>query len=490
MTNKIGRNDPCLCGSGLKYKRCCINKNSSNISFLDFAWNSIRKTEGAVIDKHLFPYVEKELPKGFINIAYNDFCLEELPEAMDAKLLFNNFFIPWFLFDWIPLVDFDIPQFDLNMTIAQNYIKSYRNQLNDSEKRFIEIMDTTYYSFYSVLKVEFEESLFIKDIILGTTHTIKEKLGTHKLKRGDIVFSRILTVDKQSIFIGMAPFIVPAQYNTDLINFRNWLIEENDNEKLSPALLRNEFATVLLDYYFEIITIGFNNPFPTLCNTDGELIQFSKSYFNLTITPEETLNKLLPLTLANNSKDFLEDAERDKNGKVERIEFPWLKKGNKQHKDWDNTVMGQIILENGKLTLETNSNNRMEQGKTLIKKYLGELIRFERSVIENTEQMLKSTSKEAPEESAIYSEPLMLPEVQGQVGNMAKRHWENWFDEPIPALGNKTPREASKTSSGLEMLEALLLQYERHNANMNNSPYKPDIEYLKRKLGVAIALAN
>jgi len=23
---KIGRNDPCICGSGKKYKRCCINK--------------------------------------------------------------------------------------------------------------------------------------------------------------------------------------------------------------------------------------------------------------------------------------------------------------------------------------------------------------------------------------------------------------------------------------------------------------------------------
>jgi len=23
---KIGRNDPCPCGSGLKYKRCCLNK--------------------------------------------------------------------------------------------------------------------------------------------------------------------------------------------------------------------------------------------------------------------------------------------------------------------------------------------------------------------------------------------------------------------------------------------------------------------------------
>ena len=26
MENKVGRNDPCPCGSGKKYKQCCINK--------------------------------------------------------------------------------------------------------------------------------------------------------------------------------------------------------------------------------------------------------------------------------------------------------------------------------------------------------------------------------------------------------------------------------------------------------------------------------
>lgn len=26
VTNKVGRNDPCPCGSGKKYKKCCMNK--------------------------------------------------------------------------------------------------------------------------------------------------------------------------------------------------------------------------------------------------------------------------------------------------------------------------------------------------------------------------------------------------------------------------------------------------------------------------------
>lgn len=30
MTDTIGRNDPCHCGSGSKYKNCCIKKDDSS----------------------------------------------------------------------------------------------------------------------------------------------------------------------------------------------------------------------------------------------------------------------------------------------------------------------------------------------------------------------------------------------------------------------------------------------------------------------------
>ncbi|UVI30681.1 YecA family protein [Paenibacillus spongiae] len=29
---KLGRNEPCYCGSGIKYKRCCLNKNATNLA--------------------------------------------------------------------------------------------------------------------------------------------------------------------------------------------------------------------------------------------------------------------------------------------------------------------------------------------------------------------------------------------------------------------------------------------------------------------------
>ena len=44
--------------------------------------------------------------------------------------------------------------------------------------------------------------------------------------------------------------------------------------------------------------------------------------------------------------------------------------------------------------------------------------------------------------------------------------------------------EAAKTKLGRERLEALLLQFERHNLDMDDNLFKADINYLKSELGL------
>lgn len=484
MNEKIGRNDLCYCGSGKKYKKCCIATTFVHSEIGDFEWRKIRQLEGSVIDKHLTPYVAKELPDEVMKIAFADCLPEDSPDELDKELLFNQFFIPWFLFNWLPLESFGINDFEPEMTISQNYIKTHGNKLDSVEKRFIEVMNQTYYSFYSVLDVEMEKSLTVKDILLGETHLIKERQGTHHLKRGDIIFSRILTLDSQSIFVGMMPFMVPARYHHHLIDFREWLIEENNNQNLNPHILRNDMDDELLDYFFELIIASFNQPFPILLNTDGELMQFSKSYFKLTMQPEEALCLLLPLTLSKNTEEFLRDAKRDQSNTIQQIKFSWLKKGNKKHKSWNNTVMGEVTIEKDRLTLETNSEKRTEKGKKLFIKYLGDAITFQQTLIESPEQKMKSIPGSS---NHVLHEPdfINLPEVQEQIKGMATAHWKNWFDEPIPVLNDQTPREAAETEKGRERLEALLLQYERHDLEKgDNNHFKADIQYLRTELAL------
>lgn len=481
MAEKIGRDDECPCGSGKKYKKCC--STTSNAAVFDLAWQNLRQTEGRVVDQHLMPYVTQTLSPDVLKTAIEDF-FPELPEEMEEHF-FMQFVIPWILFNWIPGEDFGLSNFDAGQTIGINYLNSPQNKLNSIEKRFIKAMDNTYYSFYCITEVAHEKSLTVKDILLGSTHIIKEKQGTHYLKRGDIVFSRILSLDDQSIFIGMAPLIIPVKYQTNLIDFREWLIEENDNNVLTPEALRTELDCDLFDYFFETMEYLYSNPRPTLLNTDGDLILFSKSHFKLDISIEETLSCLLPLTLLKKPDEIIESAKLDKKGQIKSLEFSWLIKGNKRHEDWENTIMGHITIQKNKLILDTNSEKRTQKGKKLLIKYLGDKIHFQQTLMETPEQKISSLSdKEKPIKTS--DDLLQLPEVQEQIKEMAKKHWENWFDSPIPLLNNQTPREASETASGRERLEALLLNYERNDHDKNDAThyFKADIQYIRSTLNL------
>jgi hypothetical protein len=486
MNDKIGRNELCPCGSGKKHKKCCLVMHASTVEEVDFEWHHLRKLEGTIVDKHLLSYVSKELPKEVMLTAISDLIPENLPQELDRDIYFHNFFLPLFLFEWLPAEDeFQLANFDSGCTIAVNYLKTHGNRLNNRERRFIETMNKTYYSFYSILDVEYEKSLTVKDILRETTHYIKERQGTHHLKRGDIVFSRILTIDQSSIFIGMAPFGIPAQYHTELIDLRKCLSEEIKEEGLSAESLRNDFNLEVLGCFFNIMDEAFERPAPKLTNTDGDAFQFCTSYFELFSGIEESFQQLLALTLSRDPAPFLMEATRNKLGKIESLRFPWAKKGNKKNVDWDTTVLGEITLEPGKLTLETNSEKRAKKGQKLLEKHLGNAIAFQKLLVEAPEEKIKSAPALSKESQQEQSELMASPEIQAQIKNMAEAHWRSWFDQPIPALDDQTPRQAAKTKDGREKLEALLLQYERYDMDRNaGDPFKADMHYLRAELAM------
>ena len=66
----------------------------------------------------------------------------------------------------------------------------------------------------------------------------------------------------------------------------------------------------------------------------------------------------------------------------------------------------------------------------------------------------------------------------------ARQHWEAWFDLPVPALNDMTPRAAAETEEGRELLDSLLLLYENHAENSSDNILRPDVAALRRELGM------
>jgi len=108
--SKIGRNDPCSCGSGKKHKKCCLTNNQTTT--LSFTRRKIRQTEAEVV-KEILAYARKHYHEDLILNAWGDFVLwreidmfeeEFYPElnepTPDMIIEFDTLFTPWFLFKW------------------------------------------------------------------------------------------------------------------------------------------------------------------------------------------------------------------------------------------------------------------------------------------------------------------------------------------------------------------------------------------------------
>ncbi len=104
---KIGRNDPCPCGSGLKYKKCCLNKKRAQDSFENLKkiyWNNYKirlkekkdiegiKKAGELVVKTL-DLVEKEIRPGittdYINKLVHEFTIAH--GGIPAPLNYHGF---------------------------------------------------------------------------------------------------------------------------------------------------------------------------------------------------------------------------------------------------------------------------------------------------------------------------------------------------------------------------------------------------------------
>jgi hypothetical protein len=84
--------------------------------------------------------------------------------------------------------------------------------------------------------------------------------------------------------------------------------------------------------------------------------------------------------------------------------------------------------------------------------------------------------------------PDLPPEVIAQAVTQAlSRAYANWCDEPIPALGGKTPRQAIGSPAGLERVQGLLREYASHEQRSAAEQGRPvfSFQFLWDALGLS-----
>ena len=151
--------------------------------------------------------------------------------------------------------------------------------------------------------------------------------------------------------------------------------------------------------------------------------------------------------------------------------------------------MGEVTIENKTITVQVNSAERVRNIKKQIKALMGNEARFKVDVIQDMEAAMSNLDEDSFDSKKIQEEHDALmknPEVRQKFEEMILKHWDEWMDMKIPALGNKTPRKAVKTSDGKEAVEALLDDMERGKTPdpMLNELQKQGSKKVRKELGL------
>ena len=110
--------------------------------------------------------------------------------------------------------------------------------------------------------------------------------------------------------------------------------------------------------------------------------------------------------------------------------------------------------------------------------------------MESPQAMLARSKKEgdttrAKQIQKEHDELNSQPEVQAQIDEYLRQHYRDWINQKIPLLKNKTPLQAVKTQDGKEMVEALLMEFERRGQH-TTPPLDPAIiAELRERLGLS-----
>lgn len=477
---KPGRNDPCPCGSGRKYKQCCLAKTDT-LAPEEMTWRRVRRATEK-LGAGLLREAERHFGPAAIGEAWEEFHGFEIDEPFDDQSPYLPLFFTWFLHDWLPDPhDTEVPEAAQGVAVAQAYLGRLGDRLDPLTRRYVEACCATPFSFHEVIDCRPGHGFGLRDVLLGTEVEAIEKRGSQFVEPGDLLFAKVVAIEGIALVEGMGPVAIPPARKPAIIELRKQL---GTQESLFGVETLREFDLELRSLFLDIADAQLNPPLPELQNTDGDPLELHTLIYDLD-SPDEAIARLADLAAGVAEPDV----ERDAEGGLVHAEIIWARRGNRMQKSWDNTTLGHLRIEGKRLSAEVNSAKRAARLSKLIEQRLGETARARPSIVQSVQSMLDR--EPAPQEEAQrlrrdeeQAELAARPEVQAAMREHLRRHYRNWIDEKIPALGNRTPRKAARDRDGREAVEALIAQIERDGARTSPPLDAEIVREMRETLGL------
>jgi len=487
MSTKIGRNDPCPCGSGKNYKKCCLAKLESKRKIPDVSDRiPVKEPVHSLRDK-ITRFMERGNFKSSFEPAtqlYWNTIEEGLQPPGKMEEADVSGLMEWFIHDYI------LPEY--KKTIIALFLES-NPRLTKEELQILKDWQMTNISVFQIHRVEEGHGIYAEDIFTGEECYLRDVSISKAAKQWELLITRRVWVLKEWQLSAVGR-ILPPQEKGEIYDFV--MAHYRDYQRDHPGATIVEFLHVkgyLLNNY--VLTRAVKPvEMPTFVTSDGEeiliceaifdVLDFEKAVKKLSKTPdyqmasqiEDEEGQQYTFNWLERGETPLPSQERDQKRRITYQSFYTDGPGHESHR-----VLGNVDVYQDRLKLSVLGKERFKVGKDLLKKHLKMSINHRIDTL----QSLDAKMREDKKGSRAVREKIDPDLERKLLKDLFDDHYKMWLDSKIPALEYTTPREASKTKEGQEKLEDLLrvLEYEvRRQKETGLIDY--DISWIREELAM------
>ncbi|WP_249038334.1 hypothetical protein [Paracoccus pantotrophus] len=404
-----------------------------------------------VVDEHLLPALEEF-----------EIDFEDLAELLGEQL-------PWTLWG-CAFEDFISRRYGKHgLSVVDAYLARGKGREGAAAREYMLGLRDAWASLYEVSEVIPGQSMKLRDLIAGTAPvTVTEHSATQSLNIWDRIAARVVPVGDHHVISG-GLLIYPAAASELLFDgLRQVLkLKRGQDPKLVPEKLQGCAPLFSNAWLFSQLPGLLDPQMPDLTNTDGDDLLFCELRFPFTKGVQQAqiadmLDRMPELeSCGAKTWDWLAATTRRKPGKSGGLVIGSFVDGG--------TVLGTITLKGKALLLNVNSRERAERGKAMIQAVAGKLLRPPLTAIQTAQQVMRDQQSQGDGRQSDGED--LPPELAREVlAEFLDNHYHAILDQPVPVLGDKTPRQAVRSAAGRKKVVDWLKHLENGSARQPGTP--------------------
>ncbi len=472
MSQKARRNDPCPCGSGQKYKKCCLSRQQQEDRRVRAVENAQQRRNEVL--EHVMVWLKRH-HEDALSAAFEEFGSAAAEDGRDLSGPDRDHLLlqatEWVLAEGMAEIE--------GRRVRLRDLAIEKGPILDADQRLWFQRSTEHpLRLWRVVRTEAGVGLELEDLLDESAEPIwaGERSASRSLARSDVVAARLgRWQDAWELTI---LYSIP---NREVLHLLARLEQENPGDPSDPGVARAA-GKLIRDYWVELFTRRRPRP-KALVDPGGDALELTTDHWQ--ILDEDELVKRL-------------EAEPDVVGSREngwsRLEDP-------------DAGMSRTLLalnpgkKDDRLEVFARTRKMANEGRAWLELTVGPCLRFlTREIVDpmserflDAEPGRDGTSLSA--ETFAVQVPVgesggdssLPPEVMKQfMEDFYRRQYEGLADEAVPMLGNKSPREVLKEPGGPRRVRLWLEGFERNEERMAEDSGREavDLGFLWQKIGL------